>query len=223
MAMRNYRGPTDDKRGLSVAAIKEEVEDMGFASNDAVPTRTSQLNNDSGYITKSDLLVTSVNGKIGDVTIPVFSGKYSDLVGLPTLFNGDYNSLTNKPTLFSKSYNDLTDKPTLFSGNYNDLTNKPTLFKATDQAVQRVRYYSVVTNSSGVWTLDLTNEGFTKVLDVQVQAVTTPGLITGVRQAGIGPYTETTKIFTGMATSVSAAGVITLSSPTTVRVRVEGT
>lgn len=175
--------------------IKEEVEDMGFASIDAVPTRTSQIENDSGYITKNDLLVTSVNGKIGDVVIPTFSGKYVDLVGLPTLFNGDYDKLTNKPTLF----------------------------KATDQAVQRVRYYSAVTNSSGVWTLDLTNEGFAKVLDVQVQAVTTPGLITGVRQVGIGPYTETTKIFSGMATAVTVAGVVTLSSATTVRIRVEGT
>lgn len=203
--------------------IKEEVEEMGYASIDAVPTRVSQLENDSKYITKNDLLVTSVNGKIGDVVIPTFSGKYSDLVGLPTLFDGDYNKLTNKPILFSKSYNDLTDKPVLFSGNYNDLTNKPTLFKATDQAVQRVRYYSVVTNASGVWTLDLTNEGFTKVLDVQVQAVSTSALLNGLRMASANAYTETSKTITGLAGAISVAGVVSLSSATTVRIRVEGT
>lgn len=60
-----------------------------------IPTKTSDLTNDSGFITEEDI---------------------------PQGFSGDYNDLENKPTLFSGSYNDLTNKPTIPSKT-SDLEN----------------------------------------------------------------------------------------------------
>jgi hypothetical protein len=68
-----------------------------------IPTSTSDLTNDSGFITLAD--VPSGGGG--------FSGSYNDLTNKPTLFSGDYTDLSNKPTLFSGSYADLTNKPTI--------------------------------------------------------------------------------------------------------------
>lgn len=177
--MRNYRGPLDDKRGLSLAAIKEEVQDMGYASIDAIPTKVSQLENDSKYITKEQAPVLSVNNQTGSVNLKLFSGNYSDLVGLPTLF------------------------------------------KATDQAIQKVKYYEVTTNSSGSWMLDISNEGFNSVNHVSVQAVSSGSLLSGIRQASINTYSSASRVFNGLAASLG--GVISLSPSTVVKIRVEGT
>ena len=75
----------------------------------SVPANTSDLTNDSGFITSSDLPDTS-----GFV-------ESSDLATVAT--TGDYDDLTNKPTIpvlptlatvaTSGSYNDLSDKPTI--------------------------------------------------------------------------------------------------------------
>ena len=98
-----------------------------------IPTKTSDLTNDSGYIT--GVTWNDVTNKPTFATVAT-SGSYNDLTDKPTLFSGDYDDLTDKPDLsvyelktdaFSGSYNDLTDKPTLFSGDYDDLTNKPTI------------------------------------------------------------------------------------------------
>ena len=63
----------------------------------AIPTKTSQLTNDSGFLTS----YTET-----DPTVPNWAKQAS------------------KPTY---TYNEITEKPTLFSGDYNDLTNKPTI------------------------------------------------------------------------------------------------
>lgn len=80
-----------------------------------IPTKTSDLTNDSGFIDSSDLSTVAT------------TGDYDDLINKPTIpaaqVNSDWNSssgvseILNKPTLStvatSGSYNDLTDKPTL--------------------------------------------------------------------------------------------------------------
>lgn len=94
--------------------------DSGFiTANDIpeaqeVPTKTSDLTNDSGFITASDIPAET------DPTVPAWAKASTK----PTY---TYAEITEKPTLFSGSYNDLTNKPTLFSGSYNDLTDKPTI------------------------------------------------------------------------------------------------
>ena len=75
----------------------------------SVPTKVSDLTNDSGFITSYT------------ETDPVFSASAA-----ATITSSDITAWNGKST-FSGSYNDLTDKPTLFSGDYNDLSNKPTI------------------------------------------------------------------------------------------------
>ena len=69
----------------------------GYAQTSAIPTTTSDLTNDSGFIT------ASVNN-LANYTLT------SALATVAT--SGSYNDLSNKPTIIT-SYNDLTDKPSI--------------------------------------------------------------------------------------------------------------
>ena len=113
-----------------------------------IPTKTSELINDSGFLTEHQPIKT-INGESligeGNLVINSFSGSYNDLTDKPTVpaaqVNSDWNAesgvsqILNKPTLSivatTGSYNDLTDKPNLSTvattGSYNDLLNKPTI------------------------------------------------------------------------------------------------
>ena len=71
-----------------------------------IPTKTSELTNDSGYLTEHQTIKT-INGEslIGEGNLVINS------------FSGSYNDLTDKPTFSTVattgSYNDLSDKPTI--------------------------------------------------------------------------------------------------------------
>ena len=71
-----------------------------------IPTLTSELTNDSGYLTEHQTIKT-INGEslIGEGNLVINS------------FSGSYNDLTDKPTFSTVattgSYNDLSDKPTI--------------------------------------------------------------------------------------------------------------
>lgn len=69
----------------------ELTNDSGFITSSALPTKTSELTNDSNFVVSTDLATVATTG--------------------------NYNNLTNKPAL----------KTVATTGNYNDLTNKPTL------------------------------------------------------------------------------------------------
>ena len=79
-----------------------------YAKTDDIPTKTSDLTNDSGFITRY---------VEDDPTVPMYVKNISEQ---------DITNWNNKSE-FSGNYNDLIDAPTLFSGDYNDLTNKPDL------------------------------------------------------------------------------------------------
>lgn len=69
----------------------------GYAKTADVPANTSDLTNDSGFITNT----------VNNLT------NYTLTSGLSAVAtSGSYNDLTNKPTIIT-SYNDLTDKPTI--------------------------------------------------------------------------------------------------------------
>ena len=131
-----------------------------------IPTKTSELENDSGFLTEHQPLKT-INGEslvgTGNITIEGFSGDYNDLLNKPVIptktseLTNDSGYLTEHQPLktingeslvgtgnieisgFSGSYNDLTDKPNLSTvattGSYNDLTNKPTIPSSTVEMV----------------------------------------------------------------------------------------
>ena len=100
-----------------------------------VPTKTSDLNNDSGFITgitSSDITTalgyTPTNPS--SLATVATTGAYSDLTGTPSLAtvatSGSYADLSNKPDLsiYAQSANLAT---VATSGSYNDLSDKPTI------------------------------------------------------------------------------------------------
>lgn len=106
-----------------------------------VPTKTSDLTNDSGFITVNDIPaaqevptktsdLTNDSGFITSASLPT---KTSDLTNDSGFITGYTESDPTVPawakasTKPSYSYNEITNKPTLFSGSYNDLTDKPTI------------------------------------------------------------------------------------------------
>lgn len=111
------------------------------AVNVEVPTKTSDLTNDSGFITANDIPaaqevptktseLTNDSGFITSASLPT---KTSDLTNDSGFITGYTESDPTVPAWAkaaskpSYSYNEITDKPTLFSGSYNDLTDKPTI------------------------------------------------------------------------------------------------
>lgn len=89
----------------------------GSVAKVTVPTKVSDLTNDSGFITtETDPTVPSWAKQS---TKPSYS--YSEISGTPTLAtvatSGDYTDLSNTPTLATVAttgdYDDLTDKPTI--------------------------------------------------------------------------------------------------------------
>lgn len=105
---------------------------------DEIPTKTSDLTNDSGFITSytetDPVFTSSVAHGITSTDITNWNNK--------STFSGNYNDLTNKPTI-PDELSDLSDDSTHrlvtdtekstwnaksdFSGSYNDLSNKPTI------------------------------------------------------------------------------------------------
>ena len=112
-----------------------------------IPTKTSELINDSGFLTEHQPIKT-INGESligeGNLVINSFSGSYNDLTDKPTFSTvattGSYNDLSDKPTIPDAQVNSdwnsetgvsqILNKPTFSTvattGSYNDLTDKPT-------------------------------------------------------------------------------------------------
>lgn len=126
--------------------VRLDAEDVGALPDDTpIPTATSELVNDSDFVSIDQLSNVAVSGLYNDLVgkpnlaTVATSGKYSDLSGTPSLAtvatSGSYNDLSNKPNLAtvatSGAYADLSGKPNLATvattGDYTDLSNKPTV------------------------------------------------------------------------------------------------
>ena len=107
-----------------------------------IPTHTSDLINDVGYVAESKFTWENLSGK--PVLSPVaITGSYIDLKDKPGISafendcgyvkqgDVDYNALKNLPKLFSGNFLDLINLPVIFSGDYNDLKNKPKQFSGS--------------------------------------------------------------------------------------------
>ena len=157
-------------KGLSTedftTALKNKLEHINWSDIEdkpSIPTKTSDLTNDSGYIsTEVDPVFSaspSANITSQDITSwnnkSDFSGNYNDLTHKPNLSTvattGDYNDLDNKPTIPTDYVSYLPQELTedqkgqvrsnigagasSFSGDYNDLTNKPNIPSKTSDLV----------------------------------------------------------------------------------------
>ena len=102
-----------NKPTLSIVATSGSFNDL--LDKPIIPTKTSELTNDSGFLTEHQPLKT-INGEslvgTGNIEIESFSGDYNDLTDKPNLSTvattGSYNDLTNKPTIPTKT-SDLTN------------------------------------------------------------------------------------------------------------------
>ena len=130
-----------DTNKISVANI---------ASKSEIPTKTSQLTNDSSFITSTALTGYATEDWVeqkGYLT----SVAWVDITDKPTLAtvatSGSYNDLADKPTIPAAQVNSdwnassgiaqILNKPTFAtvatSGSYNDLSDKPTIPTTTSQ------------------------------------------------------------------------------------------
>ena len=173
-----------------------------------VPTKTSQLNNDSGFITKSVNNLDNYTLSSSLKTVAT-TGSYNDLTDKPTLFSGDYNDLTNKPTI-PDELKDLTDDSTHrlvsdtekttwnsksdFSGSYDDLTNKPTIPTVPTDVSSFNNDAGYITNSVN----DLTNYSLTTTLQ------TNKSIARGIEYI-IGTQTSATNLWTGVSTDTGCS------------------
>ena len=103
----------------------------GGVAEITVPTATSDLTNDSGYITSSALSGYATEAWVGQqgYLTGITSSDVATALGYTpgtSNFSGDYDDLTNKPDL--SIYAETSDLATVAtSGSYNDLSNKPTI------------------------------------------------------------------------------------------------
>ena len=157
-----------------------------------IPTKTSELNNDSGFLTgytetdptvpawakaaskpkytasEVDAVPTTrtVNGKAlsGDITLSASDVKaLPDTTSIPTTLAGLTEDATHR--LVTDSEKTSWNAKSNFSGNYNDLTNKPTI-PSIDGLATEEYVDTVVANKEFI--LNSTTEGSTKKFRVTV-------------------------------------------------------
>ena len=97
-----------NKPTLSIVATSGSFNDL--LDKPTIPTKTSELENDSGFLTEHQPLKT-INGEsivgTGNITIEGFSGNYDDLTNKPNLSTvattGSFNDLLDKPVIPTKT------------------------------------------------------------------------------------------------------------------------
>lgn len=122
-----------NKPTLSAVASSGDYDDL--TNKPTIPTKTSELNNDSGFITKNvnDLTNYTLSSSLATVAT---TGSYSDLSNTPTIpvVPTNVSSFNNDVGYITKSVNDLTYytlssslATVATSGSYSDLSNTPTI------------------------------------------------------------------------------------------------
>ena len=182
-----------------------------------IPTKVSELQNDSGFIT----------GYVE--TDPVFSATSGQFELKSEAFDGDYNSLTNKPTIptkvselqndsgyitgyvetdpvFSATSGQFELKSEAFNGDYNSLTNKPNIPSKTSELTNDAGYITGYVETDPVYTaekptLALKSELPTKVSELENDT----GYITG--------YVENDPIFSSVSGTLATKTYVDKAIP----------
>ena len=143
-------------KGLSTedftTALKDKLEHINWddiEDRPTIPTKTSELTNDSGFITTANIPtktsdLVNDSGFISEETEPQFTSSPAHGITSQDIedwnnksdFSGSYDDLTNKPTIPSKTSDLVNDSgfvsasnlsTVATTGDYNDLSNKPTI------------------------------------------------------------------------------------------------
>ena len=104
-----------------------------LSNKPSIPSKTSDLTNDSDFISKSNTSGLIKNdGTIDSTNYSTFSGSYNDLSNKPTIPD-ELADLSDDSThrLVTDSEKTTWNNKSDFSGDYDDLTNKPTIPTAT--------------------------------------------------------------------------------------------
>jgi len=135
--------PAANVSGLATVATSGSYNDL--SNKPTIPTKTSDLTNDSGFLTAHQDISGKANS--ADLAAVATSGSYNDLSNKPTIptkisdLTNDSGFLTAHQDISGKANSaDLATVAT--SGSYNDLSNKPTIPTKT----------SDLTNDSGFLT-----------------------------------------------------------------------
>lgn len=153
-----------------------------LANTPTIPTKTSDLTNDSGFITSAQ--------------IPTDVSDLTDNTSL--LFSGNYNDLTNKPTIPTNVSQLTNDAGYLTSGsfatvattgNYNDLQNLPTIPTNNNQLTNGAGYLTDVYTINGTSIVGTGNLNVQATLDVAGLTDTT---ITNIQPGSYLYYTGPT-------------------------------
>ena len=153
--------------------------DVGALPNTTIiPSKTSQLTNDSGYITESSAPVKSVDGETGAVVTNAIKSTQQNLsdaqktqartnIGAGTSsFDGNYNSLSGKPTIPSKT---------------SQLNNDSGFITSESAPVKSVNSKTgdVVLNAADVGALSTSGGALTGDLTVGSASIKTNGYVVG--------------------------------------------
>lgn len=134
-----------DLTSLASVATSGSYDDL--TNKPTIPTKTSELTNDSSFVSSPNLSAVAMSGSYSDLSNkPTIPTKTSDLTNdsnfvsssnlAPIATTGSYDDLSNKPTIPSKTSQLTNDSNFVSSGNlamvaisgsYTDLSNTPTI------------------------------------------------------------------------------------------------
>ena len=163
-----YIGLFDEKEDI---VTKEKLE----AVEAAIPTKTSQLDNDSGFITSAP--VTSVNTKTGAVTLSASDVGAQPTITVNGIIKGDgAGNLSEQETVAAE----LVDLPTVPT-KVSELTNDSGYITAVQAPVQSVnnKTGAVSLTANDVGAVSKTGDTMTGNLKVGLASLETKGYVTG--------------------------------------------
>lgn len=181
---------------LSSVATSGSYNDLSNKPN--IPTKTSQLTNDSDFVVSSNLATVASSGSYTDLSNkPTIPTKTSELTNdsnfvpsssLATVAtSGSYNDLSNTPTIPTKT-SDLTNDSNFVSssslatvatsGSYTDLSNTPTIPTVSDYSASLLS--SGWNGSSAPYTQTVSVQGIlatdTPIVDVVLDSTTSTAI-----------------------------------------------
>ena len=121
-----------NNKEIATVAISGSYADLSNKPN--IPSKTSDLTNDSGFIT--GVAWSDVTGKPSFATVAT-SGSYTDLSNKPSIPTKTSQLTNDSGFITGVAWGDVTGKPSFAtvatSGSYTDLSNKPTIPTNTNQ------------------------------------------------------------------------------------------
>lgn len=197
---------TTSDLGINIPTSTSDLtNDSGFITSSSLPTKTSDLTNDSGFITSSSLptKVSDLTNDVGYITSYTETDPIYSASAASGITSTDITNWNNKSD-FSGSYTDLTNKPTIPTVNNATLTiqkNGTTVKTFTANASSNVTANITVPTQ----TSDLTNNSgyITKSVSDLTNYTPTNSLATVATSGSYNDLSDTPTIPT-VPTNVSA-------------------